>query len=142
MLATIFDSWAINETMAPTDIARRAPIVVLVEDDAAVLNALTFSFEIQGYEVIAFHNAEALLSTPPLQCACFILDLRLPGMSGLELHQQLRSNGQAAPTILITTHPSEATRARAAAEGIQIVEKPLLEEALAGAVRAAIEQRK
>lgn len=112
--------------------------MALVEDDAAVLKALKFAFETAGYTVYVFSDAETMLAAPPNGCACFVLDLKLPGMSGLDLYDRLRSNGQTAPAILITTHPSTEAVTRAAAASVAIVEKPLLGEVLADAVRAAI----
>lgn len=115
-------------------------IMALVEDDEAVLRALKFAFEAEGYIVHAFASAEAMLAEAPDGCVCFVLDLKLPGMSGLDLYDRLRANGQAAPAILITTHPPNAVLARAAAAGVQVVEKPLLGQALTEAVCAAAER--
>lgn len=112
------------------------PILAVVDDDAAVRGALTFSFETKGYEVEAFADAEsALRAAEGRPWRCLILDQRLPGMSGLDLLDALRSRHVNAPAVLITTHPSAATRARAAAAGVAIVEKPLLDEALSQAVK-------
>jgi FixJ family two-component response regulator len=111
--------------------------LVLVDDDPAVLHALTFAFEIDGYAVSGFGSGEALLASDlPSDPVCYVLDEKLPGMSGLDLHAQLRSRGERAPVILITSNPSAYLRSRAAAAGIDLVEKPLLGSVLAGKVRA------
>jgi len=116
--------------------------IVLVDDDAALLNALSFAFETEGYAVRCFADAESLLGDAGAHgCLCFVLDQRLPGMSGLALLSALRAQNVAAPAILITSNPTAAVRREARAAGIEIVEKPLLDGILARKVREAIEQR-
>ena len=117
---------------------------MLVDDDAALLNALSFAFETEGYEVRSFADAEALLADPaaPAGSVCLILDQRLPGMSGLALLSALRAQNVGAPAILITTHPSAAVRREAAEQGVEIVEKPLLGADLASKVRTLVERRR
>lgn len=110
--------------------------VVFVDDDLAVLNALSFAFETEGYAVRACRDGAALLADPPLEPdTCLVLDERLAGRSGLDLLVRLRARGVEAPAILITTRPSPQTIARAGAEGVTIVEKPLLGDVLARKVR-------
>lgn len=118
--------------------ATKPPLLVLVDDDPAVLGSLTFAFEIEGFAVQAFPDAESLLANGVGACDCLVLDQRLPGLSGLDLLERLRSQGQAAPAVLITTHPSRDTCRRAKAAGVEIVEKPLLGETLARHVREVV----
>lgn len=103
------------------------PSIVVVDDDAALRAALSFALETEGLDVEAFESAEAVLAAAPAQHDCFVLDQRLPGMSGLDLLEQLRRRGETAPAVLITSNPGALTRARAMASGVDIVEKPLLE---------------
>jgi FixJ family two-component response regulator len=114
--------------------------LVLVDDDPAVLNALRFAFETEGYVVAAFKDAETLLAAlkPPREFACLVLDQRLAGMSGLALLSALRARDVAAPAILITTHPPTSLRKAAESAGVEIVEKPLLGRVLADKVRQAV----
>ena len=113
------------------------PLLVLVEDDAAVLSALTFAFETEGYQVAAFRDpASALAASEISRAACLVVDQRLPGLSGLQVVARLRGRGVAAPALLITTHPTAQIRRDAAAAHIEIVEKPLLDDVLAAKVRA------
>lgn len=70
-------------------------------------------------------------------CACFIIDEKLPGMTGLDVVAALRRQNVAAPVILITSHPTIVVKERAAKAGIPIVEKPLLGNALLERVRHA-----
>lgn len=107
-------------------------MLALVDDDAAVRGAVAFDFETAGYRVVAFPDAESALVAPnPHLWRCLILDHRLPGMSGLDLLDELRLRSVRAPAVLITSNPSATTRARALAQGVQIVEKPLLGGVLA-----------
>lgn len=117
-------------------VCRQPPVLAVVDDDPAVRHALSFAFETAGIPVATFPDAEMALASPQRhQWRCLILDQKLPRMSGLDLLARLRAAGVAAPCILITTHPSYATRARASAAGVEIIEKPLLDDQLALKVR-------
>lgn len=124
---------------APTASAP-APALILVDDDPALLHALSFAFETSGYDVRAYSDAEALLSDPwrPQSGACYIFDQKLPGRSGLALLQELRARDVRAPAIIITSNPSPALRNAALQEGASIVEKPLLGGVLEEKVREAL----
>lgn len=79
-----------------------------------------------------FADGESALAAPRKEeWRCLILDQKLPRMNGLDLLARLRAAGVTAPSILITTHPSLETRARADAAGVEIIEKPLLDNQLA-----------
>lgn len=111
--------------------------LALVDDDPAVRHSLAFAFETVGISVSAFSDAESALASPDrLAWRCLVLDQRLPGISGLELLDRLRAAGVRAPSILITTNPSRETQARARAAGVEIVEKPLLDNQLSKKVQA------
>jgi two-component system, LuxR family, response regulator FixJ len=130
-----------GQTMRPSLIkAQQNVALVLVDDDLALLHALGFAFETEGYDVRAFADAESLLADADAQhgSVCLVLDQRLPGMSGLALLAALRAQNVAAPAILITSNPSPAVRREARAAGAEIVEKPLLDGILAQKVRDAI----
>lgn len=113
----------------------RSGHLVIVDDDPDVLNALRFAFEVDGYAVETHTAAEAVLAAPARGAACYIIDENLPGVSGVEAAATLRSRGIAAPIILITTYPSPALRLRAAQCGADIVEKPLISDALGQLVK-------
>lgn len=84
----------------------------------------------------AFADAESVLAEPRRSdWRCLVLDHKLPRMSGLDLLEHLRAAGVTAPAILITTNPSQETRARAMAARVEIVEKPLLDNQLSRKVR-------
>jgi two-component system response regulator FixJ len=116
--------------------AHERPVIVLVDDDAAVLVSLKFALEMEGFSVLAYENAEDLLAdTEHVDPGCFVLDYYLPGANGLDLLKSLRRKGLSTPVILITTNPSQSLVRRVKAEGATIVEKPLLGNGLLDAVR-------
>jgi two-component system response regulator FixJ len=112
--------------------------ITIVDDDADLLDALRFSFEVEGFCVRAYLSGEALLedSDRPA-CGCLVLDYRLLGIDGLELLRRLRLRGVTLPAVLITTPPASLVR-RAAEAGVPVIEKPLLTEALSDQVRALL----
>jgi two-component system, LuxR family, response regulator FixJ len=110
--------------------------VVLVDDDAAVLSSLKFALEMEGFAVEAYQSgAEVIANMDPQNIGCLILDYHLPGPNGLDLLRALRGVGIVAPAVIITTNPTLWLRQNAATEGVAIVEKPLLGDALLEAVR-------
>lgn len=112
--------------------------MAIVDDDPHVLSALRFAFEIEGYEVKVYTAAEGLLAAPPASAACIIMDENLPGVSGVEAALLLRARGLNTPVILITTCPSRRLRERADKARAEIVEKPLVSDALARRVKHAL----
>jgi two-component system, LuxR family, response regulator FixJ len=113
--------------------------VVIVDDDEALLNALTFGIEIEGYRVLPFASAEAVLSLQDVPKAeCVVIDHRLPKLDGLYLIEVMRARGLSAPAILITSHPGPSLHARCDSLNVPIVEKPLLRDELSRAIRSVI----
>ena len=116
-----------------------APLLVVVDDDAAVRASLKFALESEGFRVRAYRGGDDLLDDASLgDCACFIVDQRLPTMSGLDVVAALRSRHVVAPAVLITSQPTIILQERAARAGVPIVEKPLLGNALIDRVRDLI----
>jgi FixJ family two-component response regulator len=112
------------------------PFVFLVDDDPAVRQSLAFTLDLEGFAVTTFASGEALLQALPITGpGCLILDERLPGASGLSTLRQLRARGVDLPAILVTSHPNAILRDAAARAGVPIIEKPLMDEALAAAIR-------
>jgi two-component system, LuxR family, response regulator FixJ len=119
--------------------ALASPVIVVVDDDAAVRGSLKFALEIEGFAVRTYPKGADLLGDLRLaDCACFIIDQKLPGMNGLEVVAELRKGHIAAPVILITSAPNNAVQQGAALAGVPIVEKPLLGNTLIDRVRDAI----
>ena len=121
--------------LSPTVTDRRHTLVV-VEDDEHVRRALTRFLSSRGYSVRAFDSAEAWLADiSPADGA--IIDINLPGMSGLELDERLRREGRAIPTVFITAHdePGPAPESRI------ILRKPVDEQPLLDAIEHALATR-
>jgi len=122
-----------------TEIPSARSIIAIVDDDPAVLGALTFSLQVEGFTVRAYASgAELLIDLPCGSPGCLVIDYKLPGMNGLELLVELRHRHVASPAILITTNPSLDLRDRAAAIGAALIEKPLLGEALFREIRSVL----
>ena len=117
-----------------------SPVVCVVEDDAAVRNALKFSLEVEGLAVQVYAGAMSLLDDPDLpSCRCLVVDFRMPVMDGLELVEALAARGITAPVIMITGRATRTLRAHAEKLGIrQLIEKPLPDGELLKAVQTAM----
>ena len=114
-------------------------LIVVVDDDEAVRDSLRFSLPIEGFAVRTFASGQHLLSETPLPAGdCFVVDQNMPAMNGLDLISRLRARNLTAPAILITSHPNAAVREQAAAAGVPIVEKPLLDFSLMDSVRRSL----
>ena len=118
------------------------PLVMVVDDDAAVRGSLKFSLELEGFMVRTFGSGAELLHADDFgACKCLVIDQRMPGITGMELIAKLRDQKILTPAILIISHPSAALSARAATAGIPIVEKPLLNNTLVDRIREACNRK-
>src|SRR5205085_4268734 len=116
-------------------------IVIVVDDDPAIRNSLKFSLEIEGFAVRTYACATEFLDSSDARVGnCFVIDQKMPGMTGLDLISNLRARHISAPAILVTSQPSAALTKRAAQSDILIVEKPLLCNALVERIRDACKQ--
>jgi FixJ family two-component response regulator len=116
------------------------PLIVVVDDDPAVRGSLTFSLELDGFDVEAFESGEALLMHQlPDRPTCLVLDQKLPGITGLEALDELRARRNDSPAILITSHPPRAVIEAAEKAGVPIVEKPLLGDTLVHDIHRALD---
>ena len=118
-----------------------SPVVFVVDDDHRVREALSSLISSAGLQVEVFGSAaEFLESEKPDAPACLVLDLQLPGTSGLELQQQLL-DGDAAPIVFISGHGDIPSSVRAIKAGaIEFLSKPFDDQDLLRAIHAAIEQ--
>jgi FixJ family two-component response regulator len=117
------------------------PILAVVDDDESVRESLAGLAESVGYEATLFASAEEFLQSVHHHnsLACVILDVRLPGMSGVELHRRLPLSLRSIPTIFITAHADAEVDACASKAGvIAVLYKPFQPEVLLQAVRKAI----
>jgi FixJ family two-component response regulator len=116
-------------------------LVAIVDDDDSVRSALHGMLKAVGLPALAFASAEEFLkSSQQHQTACLIADIRMPGISGLELQAKLNAEHCRIPTIFITAHGDEQMRMQALRAGaVEFLTKPFDDEALLETVRAALE---
>lgn len=114
--------------------------VVVVEDDDGMRKALDRLLRAAGYQPLLFSSAEAFLGTATAHlAACLVLDIRLPGLSGLELHRRLAASGRVPPVIFITAQDDDAAREEARQlECLAYFRKPFEGVALLDAIRQAL----
>ena len=124
-------------TEGPQATAKR-PMIAVVDDDPAVCGSLKFALELEGFAVRTYHSGAELFHVGDFEgFDCFVVDQRMPGMTGMELVEALRARRIMTPVILIISHPNAALSARAQKAAIPIVEKPLLGNALVERIREA-----
>src|ERR1700721_1175115 len=118
----------------------KAKLVVIVDDDDSMRSAVQDLLEAVGLPARGFASAEEFLrSGKQLETACLITDIRMPGMSGLELQAQLNAERCRIPIIFITAHGDEKMRIQALRAGaVEFLSKPFDEEVLLASVRAAV----
>lgn len=115
------------------------PSVVVIDNDLAVLNALQFALELEGYRVLPFRTGAEVLAQQRLpDTGLLIVDFKLPDMTGLQLLNALRERQVTLPAILLTHLTSPVVRREAEESGTPIVEKPLLSDALWEAIQSAL----
>lgn len=117
-----------------------ARTVYVVEDDAAVRDSVALMLSLAGYRTALFADAEAFLAAWREDLAgCVLSDLRLPGMSGVELQAELRARGSSLPFIIVTAHGDVATARQAfLADAVDFLEKPFGDTQLMEAIEAAL----
>ena len=118
-----------------------APLVAVVDDDFSVRESLESLIRSVGLEVRLSGSAEEFLSTPhPRKPDCLVLDVRLPGMSGTELHRYLVARNCRVPVIFITAHGSDTRASSEAASDwtVAYLTKPFSEDELLGALNTAL----
>jgi two-component system, LuxR family, response regulator FixJ len=120
------------------------PVVYVVDDDSDVLGSLRFLLETDGMSVRTFRSGAALLNGVATGDAdCFVIDYKMPNMSGIDLASRLRNRDIDAAIILITGYPDENVLEKASAAGIHhVLLKPHLEESLVTRIRSAIGEGK
>lgn len=118
-------------------------LVAIVDDDRSIRETTKDLLESAGLGAAAFGSAEDFLSSAQLpNVSCLVADMRMPGMSGLALHEHLLASGHPIPTILMTAYPEERIRARAIeADVVAFITKPFSDHELLGCIAAAVRQR-
>jgi len=117
-------------------------MVAIVDDDDLMRSALQGLLKSAGLTAQAFASAEEFLKSGEKdQVGCLVADIRMPGMSGLELQAKLNADQYRIPTIFITAHGDEKMRMQALRAGaVEFMAKPFDDEALLESVRAALER--
>lgn len=115
--------------------------VYIVDDDQAMRESLQWLIESDGMQVRTFDSADAFLQACSKDWGgCLLLDVRMPGMSGLDLQAYLHRRSICLPVIIITGHGDVAMAVRAMKAGaLDFIEKPFNDEALLGSIRRALE---
>ena len=115
-------------------------LVYIVDDDDAVRDSLDLLLSAAGYETHTFESADAFLAAPPKAAGgCLLSDIRMPGMSGLELMVALQERGASCPVVLITGHGDVPMAVEAMKRGAHdFIEKPFDDERLVAAVCSAL----
>ncbi|MDB6042047.1 MAG: response regulator receiver protein [Gammaproteobacteria bacterium] len=118
-------------------------LVAIVDDDQSIRDTTKDLLESEGFSAASFASAASLLKSRRLnRVLCLIADMRMPGMTGLELHQHLIASNHAIPTILMTAYPDERARAQAIkANVVCYLLKPFAPDELLACVRSAIQTR-
>ena len=116
------------------------PLISIVDDDEALRNSLDDLVQSIGFGTQGFASAEAFLnSSQARDTACLILDVRMPGMNGLDLQRRIVAARWRIPIIFITSHADDTARARALEAGaVAFLHKPFREEELLRAMDAAL----
>jgi FixJ family two-component response regulator len=117
------------------------PLVCIVDDDPSVRRHLQRQIRLEGYDVETFASSSAFLTfSIPKRPTCLLLDVRLSGISGIELYGQLKRDGVAPPVVFLTGFGGVPLATRAMKEGaVDFLEKPVRRSALLAAVRVALE---
>jgi FixJ family two-component response regulator len=127
-----------------SDTLTKIGIIAIVDDDEPLREALGSVLKAAGFSIDTFASAEEFLNSPNREeIACLILDVRLPGMSGIELQRRLFEAGDATPIIFVTAHGDASLRdvlIKAGAAGF--LNKPVRSDSLLREIYAALDKTK
>lgn len=116
------------------------PLVIVIDDDESVRESLPDLLKEFGFKVLAFSSADEFLASDSVDRAkCLVLDIAMPGMSGLDLQKELKTRGNKTPIIFITARKDESIRLRVLQQGaVDILSKPFSDIALRDALSKAM----
>ena len=119
-----------------------APVVFVVDDDPSVRSSLKFLISTVGLQVESFDSADTFLHRkPPDAPSCLVLDVRLPGLSGLDLQRELAARDIRIPIVFVTGHGDIPMSVRAMKAGaVEFLTKPFHDQDLLDAIRIALER--
>ena len=116
------------------------PVISIVDDDQTAREGTLDLIMAMGFAAQGFPSAETFLDSPHLaNTRCLITDMRMPGMTGLQLHDRLIALGKAIPTIIVTGFPNDAERAHAMKRGVMCyLAKPFQDGAMLACITSAL----
>jgi FixJ family two-component response regulator len=119
-------------------------IISVVDDDVCVRGAIESLLESSGFDVLAFASAEEFLNSGRIDhTSCLVTDLRMPGLTGLDLQKRLAAEGTSPPVIFITAFATERTRNQAIDAGaVGFLDKPFSDQALIDCINTALSQER
>ncbi|HZA29484.1 MAG TPA: response regulator, partial [Gammaproteobacteria bacterium] len=119
-----------------------APVVFVVDDDPSVRSSLKFLISTVRLQVESFDSADTFLHRkPPDAPSCLVLDVRLPGLSGLDLQRELAARNMRIPIVFVTGHGDIPMSVRAMKAGaVEFLTKPFHDQDLLDAIRIALER--
>jgi len=119
------------------------PIISIVDDDESVREALRGFIRSVGFTANVFASAEEFLAWPDLGTTdCLVVDVRMPGLNGPELHRRLLAAHREIPVIFMTAYLDEDVRSRAFGNGaVDFLLKPFSEEALLNAIKTSVKRK-
>jgi len=131
-----------GSTLLPMNIGHNSRLVAIVDDDESVQLALRDLIESDGLPAACFGSAEQFLDSEARnEAACLIADVRMPGLSGLELQAKLKAERCRIPVIFITAHGDAEMRTRAMRDGaVEFLSKPFDDAVLLEVVHSALER--
>lgn len=116
------------------------PVIAVIDDDHAIREALEDLLSSLGYRALPFASAEDFLGFPGRNAVdCMVVDVRMGGMTGLDLQARLNAEGAPSPMIFMTSYTDDATRSKALAGGAHgFLEKPVDADVLIGCLDSAL----
>jgi len=114
-------------------------LVHVIDDDDGLREALAFLLEVNGVEARFYESADAFLEALPVAAGCILTDIRMPGLTGLDLVNELRRRGSVTPVVVMTGHGDVPLAVEALKAGVvDFIEKPFDDEHLIGSIRRAL----
>jgi two-component system response regulator FixJ len=118
-----------------------AELLHVIDDDDGLREALAFLLEVNGVEAEFYESGDAFLAALPVADGCLLTDLRMPGITGLELIRELKTRGVEMPAIVMTGHGDVPLAVEAMKAGvIDFIEKPFSDDVLIAAIQTAFER--
>ena len=113
----------------------------VIDDDAGLREALAFLLEVNGIDALFYESGDAFLAALPVEYGCLLTDVRMPGLTGIELVGELKGRGVDLPVIVMTGHGDIPLAVEAMKAGVvDFIEKPFSDEVLLAAIRAAFQR--